>query len=136
MFELTQSIVIIILVLELLLLGFLLLPLPTSISFKVTQLLKGTHKYVVSLLLIFILYLVLESYMRLGRYNDQEMVPDAGSSFMARQDYFRKKFHSERDFYLNIFTLAALVAIFRVRQMISLMCKTQNELDELTSKVK
>jgi hypothetical protein len=92
-----------------------------------TQLLKGVNLYFIAILGIFIFYLVFDSYLDMSRHEKD----DAPEDHLGRQDFMRKKFFAERNFYMNLFAFSTLLAVIRIRQMVSKMCKFQEDLDNL-----
>eukprot|EP01123_Difflugia_compressa_P010352 TRINITY_DN3776_c0_g1_i1.p1 TRINITY_DN3776_c0_g1~~TRINITY_DN3776_c0_g1_i1.p1 ORF type:complete len:135 (+),score=3.36 TRINITY_DN3776_c0_g1_i1:42-446(+) len=120
-------VVVVLLFIECLVLGFLLLPLPNFIRYPATQALKSLHPYILYTWSGFVVILFFQSYYDMERRETEEYPTD----HMSKQQHLLTKFRSERNFYMNLFTLVILIVIWRVRQIVSLISKLQERVDKL-----
>eukprot|EP01130_Rhizamoeba_saxonica_P004211 TRINITY_DN1727_c0_g1_i2.p1 TRINITY_DN1727_c0_g1~~TRINITY_DN1727_c0_g1_i2.p1 ORF type:complete len:107 (-),score=2.74 TRINITY_DN1727_c0_g1_i2:47-367(-) len=95
----SQYLVLFALIFEMVLLVILMVPLPKSVGAFFASKMKSVNLYFIVTYFILILWLFVNS--GIAAYSFQGDVP---SAVRDRNDFMRKKFRSERNFYMNCFT--------------------------------
>jgi len=110
---------------ETVLLLVLLLPLPPVLALPLSQLLKQLFRQQgVITWAVIITLMAAESSYRMYWYSSRECPAD----YEARLSFTIASSRAQKNFYLNMFTFALMLIIFRCRQMVSNIAKLKEEL--------
>eukprot|EP01128_Nolandella_sp_AFSM9_P007153 TRINITY_DN3838_c0_g1_i1.p1 TRINITY_DN3838_c0_g1~~TRINITY_DN3838_c0_g1_i1.p1 ORF type:complete len:139 (-),score=40.25 TRINITY_DN3838_c0_g1_i1:46-441(-) len=124
-----QTLILISLVVEGVVLSLLMLPLPASVAGPVSQVMKKLNIYALGFFCLVIAAGTIGAYFRMSEIDSRPVPTD----HLSRQAHMVQRFRSQRDFYMDLIAFAFLILIFRARQLVSTIAKLKTRISELES---